>query len=335
MSSGSGDEGPEAQAASPAGMPDFEAPAEYLPRRGQPANEPAAAGVEDWRPERLAPDDPESPPSNGPAPTQAWSASASADPAPAPVSELPPGLLAAEPDPGNASPPPVGVPAWLRTPATTSPLPQPDSGGSRPADVAGAAEGPASEPEELGTPRWVSRLRIVVAALAVVLALTVWLTGGFETEYEFRWVDAGSEMNANDLIYTLDHATAQRGASAWKVLVYGTVANPNQESLAPAIGTYGSLALQVPQSRLAAVPGSYDLGAPRQLVAPGDRVSMIASFSAPAEFVPGDTVQVAVIKREHTNNSILALNNKAVWNTDSHAEILATRLPVEVLPPGA
>lgn len=290
---------PEQPSSEPGERPNFEPP-DYSPRRGSQSAEEAGPAQAAWEPERLLP-------------AEAGTASeATPDQEPMPRVDAPEQLV----DDGLR---------WSTDPDSAV-------GGA-----AASAPEPEPSPQQEGTPRLVRTLRLVGAILAVLAVAGVWFAGGFATQVAIRWVEPGTEMDAHDLVYTLDHATARLDASGWTVQVYGTVSNPNLESLAPEIGTYGSLALRFRKGTDVANLQSFELGDgySRRYISPGDQVGLIGTFSLPAELTPGDTVEVTVIPREFTNTSILELTDQAVWNTDSHAEILATRLPLAVLEPGA
>ncbi len=188
--------------------------------------------------------------------------------------------------------------------------------------------------------------------MAVAVALVVGLVaalGGFDRR-QVRWLTAepGAEVDAGNLVFTLESATVQFLAKAtdqpWKVVVSGTVRNPHDRTERPRTGPYGNLA-GIDRTTSPAVvaeewtpglgPTSPDTSYNRRQVVPPDNRPMpfTATFRF-AEPLSADTFEVGVTPMEFTANAILGLNDEKQWNPDSFALPTSVTVPLTRLPDG-
>jgi hypothetical protein len=173
---------------------------------------------------------------------------------------------------------------------------------------------------------------VLVAAIGIVGAL-----GGFEQRSDHRQLPAGTEIDANNLVFTLDHATAQRTTSGgWTVVVFGQVRNPHAEPLAPIVGDYGNLVVRPAVRLQSAAVSAFTLGGTwrRAYVPPTNRpIPFEASFTLDPQDQLGDTMDCAVFTMEYTDPTILGLGTGPYWNVDSYARVQYATLPLTLLPP--
>lgn len=193
------------------------------------------------------------------------------------------------------------------------------------------------------------RRRFAVGVGVVVVALAGWLlgVGGLAERGDgLVEVQAGAEIDAGNLVFTVDRATVQQLTSTWseptwQLVVTGTVRNPHQTTLEPVAGSVGNFlvgfgddAILTPaRSRPFEIAGS----AQRPFVLPDDRaVELTVRFEPEADFAPAKhpKVAVGVVPMEFTDNLLYGLGfGQARWNKDSAAPIEVVILPLEVLPP--
>ena len=202
---------------------------------------------------------------------------------------------------------------------------------------------PAAAPAgpDHGARRWARRYLLLAGAAVVVLALTVGLLGGFGTRTDYVVLAPGDEVDAGNLVFTLDSATARpdtdyTGAGIWTIEVSGTVRNPHDTSLAPITGDRGNLAVRTGPGGTVASLESVTLGdaTSRTQVPPGNHaLAMVASFVLPGDFEPGPDLQCGVFVQEYTANTILDLDDTKYWNVDSFARPRMVTVPLTVLPP--
>ncbi|MGC3993371.1 MAG: hypothetical protein QM779_04465 [Propionicimonas sp.] len=177
---------------------------------------------------------------------------------------------------------------------------------------------------------------VVLAAVIAVVAL-VWALGGFAERSDYASAQPGQEIDAGNLVFVLDDATAQQDETGeWTVIVHGTVRNPHDETLAPVQGDAGNLAVVPARGERSAVLSSVDLGGTwrRSVVPPGGLpVDLAAGFSFPAGTTFRDTVVAGVFPFEYTDNSVLGVSGgQKTWNPDSQARGTTVTLPLTILP---
>lgn len=185
---------------------------------------------------------------------------------------------------------------------------------------------------------------------AVVLVLAGWLlvgVGAFEARADgVVQRDPGQEIDAGNLVFTLDRATLQQVLHSftdpeWELLVTGTVRNPHDRTLEPIRGDYGNLFATFDRSTLIPIHGTWpfaiDGSTARPFVLPDDRpVAFTVRFEVGEEFTPPDDLSliVAVLPMEFTDNRVYGLGGGTPqWNRDSSAPIFAVDLDAQVLPP--
>lgn len=161
------------------------------------------------------------------------------------------------------------------------------------------------------------------------------MLGGFDQRTDHILVSPGSEIDANNLVFTLDHAVAQRQTSGrWLVVVSGQVRNPHAEALAPVLGDYGNFAARPARNTETAVADQFTLGGTflRQYVPPDNRpIAFEAGFTLDGRWELGDSIECAVFSMEYTDPTILGLGGGPYWNVDSYARIHYAVLPLTVL----
>lgn len=187
----------------------------------------------------------------------------------------------------------------------------------------------------------------MAVALVVVTAVAVVVAGGFDRRTAPTLpVPAGTELDAGNLVFRLDSATAQLRTEAigdpWQVVVSGSIRNPHQESLAPLSGDYGNVVGIDRASDQFVVDPRYGLGAVdpaapwlnrREVVPPVDRwLDLQVTFSFADGFEPGDTFEVGLVPMEFTANTILGLSDEPAWNPDSFARPWTVTVPLTRLP---
>ncbi len=186
-----------------------------------------------------------------------------------------------------------------------------------------------------GTPSWVRWLALAAAAVLAVVVGVAAALGGFDQRTDHILVSPGTEIDAHNLVFTLDHAVAQRQPSGrWLVIVSGQVRNPHTEALAPVPGDYGNFALRPAANTETAVTRDFTLGGTflRQDVPPDNRpIGFEAGFTLDGKWELGDTVECAVFDMEYTDPTILGLGSGPYWNVDSYARIHYAKLPLTVV----
>ncbi|MCE1173961.1 MAG: hypothetical protein LWW77_05045 [Propionibacteriales bacterium] len=186
------------------------------------------------------------------------------------------------------------------------------------------------------TPAWVGRLVVGVAAVLIAAIGIVAALGGFEQRADHLQLAPGTEIDANNLVFSLEHATAQRTSSgSWTVVVSGQVRNPHPEPLAPIVGDYGNLVVRPAVHTQAAVVSAFALGGTwrRAYVPPTNRpIPFEATFTLDGQDQLGDTMDCAVFSMEYTDPTILGLGSGPYWNVDSYARVQYATLPLTVLP---
>lgn len=190
---------------------------------------------------------------------------------------------------------------------------------------------PALQPS---TPLWVRRLAIALAIVVVIAVGVAAALGGFEQRDDHIRVAPGNEIDARNLVFTLDHATAEPTASGgWTVVVFGQVRNPHSEPIAPIVGDRGNLAVRPAARTHTASVSSFSLGGTwRRTYVPADNRPMAfeATFTLPPTEL-GDTMDCAVFAMEYTDTTILGLGSGPYWNIDSYARVQYATLPLTVL----
>ncbi len=197
------------------------------------------------------------------------------------------------------------------------------------------AAAPAATP---GAPRWVRRVTVVAAVLAVGVVAATWLLGGFELRRDHLHAAPGDEVDAGNLVFALDDATAQQDTTGeWVVTVRGTVRNDHDEALAPRTGDSGNLAVSRGVGTTAAVLTEVELGGTwrRNLVPPGEPpVALAAMFTFPDGTTFADTIRVGVFAMEKGDRSILGIGGGLEdWHEADDARPTTVVVPLTVLPP--
>lgn len=192
-------------------------------------------------------------------------------------------------------------------------------------------------------PGWLLAALAAVAVLAVVAAL-----GGFQRrQVAAVSVEPGTEIDARNLVFSFDSATAQYLTEAtdqpWRVVVSGSVRNPHDETLYPMSGDYGNLVGIDPKASPVATGawqprlGPADPEASfnnRQMVPPDNQPMTLEAVFRFDEFTPGDSFEVRVVPMEYTANLVLGLSDRPHWNVDSFALPTAVVVPLTQLPDG-
>jgi hypothetical protein len=188
---------------------------------------------------------------------------------------------------------------------------------------------------ETRLPRWARLLAIVMVSALVASVALIWALGGFESRRDYIWLPPGQDMDAGNLVFVLNSATARRNYSGdWDIRVSGTVRNPHNEALGPKYGADGNLVVSAAYGTesgtldWARLGGSSD----RTLVPPSNRpIDLLAVFTIKGRYPLGDTLFCGVSKMEYSDAVILGLGSGPYWHTDSAARFLATRLPVTIV----
>jgi len=187
----------------------------------------------------------------------------------------------------------------------------------------------------------------VVALLVIVGVVAIAIAGGFRTR-AVPQIDVGvnSEMDAGNLVFRFQSATAQYDPSAigdpWSVVVTGEVRNPQAAAMTLMSGSPTNLVGVGRPALPNQLRYSYKLGAAgsdaapsnaRQTVPPGnDFVPLQVKFTFAEGFVPGETFPVGVLVMQYTNNTVLGLSEEKNWNPDPLARPMVVRLPCTHLP---
>lgn len=201
----------------------------------------------------------------------------------------------------------------------------------------------STHPTRTRRPGWL----IAILAAAVVVGLIAVLGGLQRREVVAVGVPPGTEIDARNLVFRLDSATVQylteTTGDPWKVVVSGSVRNPQDETLAPITGRYGNLVAVQEGADPGATGDFYARLGPdnpelyttaRRLVPPtGQWMTLTATYRF-AEFPDTGTIEVRVVPMEFTANTILGLNDTPVWNVDSGALPSSVSLPLTRLPDG-
>lgn len=183
----------------------------------------------------------------------------------------------------------------------------------------------------------------------MVLALAGWLVfglGAFEARADgIVEREPGQEIDAGNLVFTLDHATLQQVLASyadpeWELLVTGTVRNPHDRTLEPMRGDQGNFFATFDRTTLLPTHGTWPFAVggstQRPFVLPDDRpVAFSVRFEVGEEFTPPDDLSlvVAVLPMEFTDNRVYGLGSGTpVWNRDSAAPFYALGIDVELLP---
>ena len=172
--------------------------------------------------------------------------------------------------------------------------------------------------------------------------------GGFERRSVTAIsVPPGTEIDARNLVFRLDSATVQfltkTSDKPWKVVVSGSIRNPNDETLAPITGSYGNL-IALADRAVPDVTGDYyprfgplnpELSSPgRRVVPPTDHWWPLTVTYGFQEFPEADTFEVVVVPMEFTANAVLGLNDTPNWNVDSYELPTSVVLPLTRIPDG-
>lgn len=190
-------------------------------------------------------------------------------------------------------------------------------------------------------PRWVRIAAVATGVVLVALVGVVFAAGGFGQRSDWLVRSPGEEIDAVNLVFTVTSATAQRddtalGGGRWRVLVSGTVRNPQDSTLQPETGEYGNLFARDHRGGTVATLATVELGgaSSRTEVPPDDSpMAMVARFDFD-RFDPAASLDVAVATMEFTDNGVLGLGGgQKVWNTDSNALLQLVSVPLTVLPP--
>ncbi len=183
-------------------------------------------------------------------------------------------------------------------------------------------------------PNWVRRVLVAAVAIIAVTVTTVWLLGGFEQRRDYLTFAPGQQVDAGNLVFILDSATAQRAADGdWEVVVLGSVRNPNHESLPVITGDSGNFAIR--SGTTVAVLERVELGgnAQRAVVAPDNRpIQLAAHFSLPAETSLATDLRVGVFVMEYGSTNILDLAGGERWH-EADSRVYAAVLPLLLLEP--
>ncbi|MFT4109482.1 hypothetical protein [Propionicimonas sp.] len=188
-----------------------------------------------------------------------------------------------------------------------------------------------------GRPRRVPRTLVVALVVVLLAGLAGWALGGFDERRDYASAQPGEEIDAGNLVFVLDDATAQQDSTGtWTLILHGTVSNPHDESLAPVQGGAGNLAVVPARGQQSAVLSSVELGGTwrRTVVPPGGTpVELAAGFTLPARTRFADTVVAGVFPFEYTDNSVLGVSGgQKTWNPDSTARGRIVTLPLTILP---
>lgn len=175
----------------------------------------------------------------------------------------------------------------------------------------------------------------------LVIGLVVGL-GGLERRTDtLRPVALGAEIDSRNLVFTINGATLQKSAlvsdhTEWDVRVLGSVRNPNDEALAPILGSSGNFVLHDRASGRTAEPDSVRIGESfnRTLVPPGNStLPFTITFTLPQDYEPQPGIELGVARMEHTANTVLGLNDEELaWNVDSYAPLSLLEVPLTRLP---
>ena len=200
------------------------------------------------------------------------------------------------------------------------------------------------------TPSTRTRLRgWLIAALTAALAVgLVAVLGGFQRrEVTAVSVQPRTEIDARNLAFRLDSATLQYIAETsnkpWKVVVSGSIRNPQAETLAPITGPYGNLIGIAPEAEPRATGDYYARFGPenpellttgRRVVPPTDQWMTLTATFRFDDFPEADTFEVRVVPMEFTANTVLGLNETPRWNVDSYALPTSVLLPLTRIPDG-
>lgn len=189
----------------------------------------------------------------------------------------------------------------------------------------------------------------LIAGLAAVLVVgLVALLGGFQRRQTVAVVvPAGTEIDARNLVFRFDSATLQylteTSGSRWKVVVSGSVRNPQEETLAPITGNYGNLVVIEDQAEPRATGDYYARLGPdnpdlyttaRRMVPPTDQWMTLTATFRFDEFPEADTIELRVVPMEFTANTVLGLSDTPNWNVDSYALPSSIFLPLTRIPDG-
>lgn len=202
------------------------------------------------------------------------------------------------------------------------------------------------------TPATGRRRGWLVAGTGVLLAaLAVWLVfglGAFEARADgLIQREPGQEIDAGNLVFTLDHATLQQVLAPysdpeWELLVTGTVRNPHDRTLGPVRDVdRGNFFATFDRTTLLPIhdisPFAIGGSTSRPFVLPDDRpVEFGVRFDAGDDFTPPEDLEliVGVLPMEFTDNLAYGLGRGTpAWNRDSSAPFFAVRIDVELLPP--
>ncbi|MGC3955787.1 MAG: hypothetical protein QM804_16310 [Propionicimonas sp.] len=191
---------------------------------------------------------------------------------------------------------------------------------------------------------------LTAAIGVVVLALASWLVVGSGAlaprEDGILLRQPGEELDAGNLVFTLDHATLQQVLASyadpeWELLVTGTVRNPHDRTLEPLRDDTGNFFATFDRTTLIPIhrvwPFAIGGSTARPYVLPDNQaVEFTVRFEVADDFTPPDdrSLIVAVLPMEFTDNRVYSLGGGTpVWNRDSAAPFFAVDLDVELLPP--
>lgn len=203
----------------------------------------------------------------------------------------------------------------------------------------------------MSTPTAPARARLrawLIAVLAVAAALgLIAVLGGFERrQVRSLTAEPGAEIDAGNLVFTFDSATAQflttASSAPWRVVVSGTVRNPHDRTLQPLTGDYGNLVgidrsvspaeVVVDWSALLGPASPGATYSQRGTVPPDNRPVEFRAIFRFDEFAPAETFEVGVTPMENTVSVILGLHDEKQWNPDSFARPTSVKVPLIRLP---
>ena len=178
-------------------------------------------------------------------------------------------------------------------------------------------------------------------AAALVVTLVVGLGGLARRTDQFMPAMLGKEIDSHNLVFTVTGATLQKVSTfsdeiEWKVEVLGSVRNPNEEALAPILGSTGNFILHDRASGRTAEPDGVQIGESfhRSLVPPGNsRLPLTVTFTLPSQYAPQAGIELGIAQMEYTANVVLGLNSdERAWNVDSFAPLSLLEIPLTRLP---
>jgi hypothetical protein len=228
------------------------------------------------------------------------------------------------------------------------PPPNPDLAGEAPAQNSPGLGQPDAPASAIRRPKRKLVGWLVVAGVAVSLLAGLAVGKGFDQRKDVVEVAAGAEIDCRSVVFRFDSATAQPGVDIlseqenWKILVYGTVRNPNTGNVPVFSSSYPNIAATDPDTQTTKYPNWAQLGqydrepkrSTRSMVYPGNEwMPVVFSFEFPGEYQPAATLPLSAGEMEFTDIALWGLGSDPVWNYDSYGKIYRTYLPLTLLPP--